>query len=99
MTVPVVLPSPIAKILCVAKLRAGAEARSTGALSLSKAVRPRKDAAGLKLNSEFIESIQTVCVERDLDILRGGGSYFGSLLIPPCALSPAVSDHLATLHW
>ena len=56
LTVPVALLSPIAKILGVTKLRAGALTRRAGALSLRKAVRPSSVAAGLKLNREFMKS-------------------------------------------
>lgn len=44
----------MAKILGATKLRTGALTRRAGALSLRKAVRPSKVAAGLKFKIEFI---------------------------------------------
>ena len=63
LTVPEALLSPdIAKILGTVKLRAGAlTRRACCALSLTKVVRPRRDAAGLKLSSEFMKVTQNWC--------------------------------------
>ena len=56
LTVPEALLSAIAKILGTVKLRAGALIRRAwGALNLRRAVRPRREAAGLKLSSEFMK--------------------------------------------
>ena len=61
-TVPDALLSAIAKILGTVKLRTGALARRAwGALSLRKPVRPRRVAAGLKLNNEFMKQTKCYC--------------------------------------